>query len=86
MPKGSTLTPHRRWALDALVEAIKSDSYGVADVIHKPTGKVMHMVGKLGPDKGDTVQFIPVALLMDSRILEDYTHEVDLPLIVSPYA
>jgi hypothetical protein len=83
MPAGSQLTPHRRWALDCLVEAIKEGSYGVADVIDKRDGKLRHMLGRVVGSEGNNVKFIPLALLMDNKILEDYTHDVEHKIVIA---
>jgi hypothetical protein len=80
----ANLSPHRRWALDVLIEAIKSESWGIADVIDKRTGKRLQMVGKITETTLSNVKFVPVALLMDSRLLEDYTPVVETEKLIVP--
>lgn len=79
----SPLSPHRRWALDTLVEAIQKGNYGVTDVIDKRDGKIRHMIGKVAKDDGVMVSFIPLAVVMDQKILEDYTHDTERSVILT---
>ncbi len=73
---GAPLTPHRRWALDVLIEAVKDDTFAVAEVREISSGKHLHMIGKIDGEK-----FTPVAVLMDSQLIKQYSPELS-PIIV----